>query len=213
MSLFVLISLVIGGAPDAALKAAAEALEAGDPRRALELIEPYQPAGERDLGRKLRLEADAYVAQGDRIRAEERFARLEKIDGWQAHVRQQRAHAKNGALKKQIGDAGSFVFALALAWLALMGSRELLRFHRAALLFIPASIGAILVMSLGSPLLAQALGVFSLCVLTLIHATAASMSRLSPGPRFKILLLTSLILGSLGALAAVAARLETAVLG
>ncbi len=213
MPLFILICLAIGGAPDTSLKSADEALEAGDPQRALSLIEKFRPADDQNLGRKLRIEADAYVAQGDHVRAEERFARLEKLEGWAAHVRQQRAHAKNGAIKRQVTEVGSIVFALALAWLSLMGSRELLRLHRAPLFFVPAAIGAVLVMSRGSAQLGIALGVFALLVLTLIHATAAAMRRLSPGPRFKILLLTGLILGSLGALAAVAGRLETAVLG
>jgi hypothetical protein len=191
-----------------ALEAAEIALEAGDPRLARAFADRFRPASLEDEARKLRLEADAYVLEGDRAAAEERLATLEKIEGWHTHSGRQRAYLRTMAGRARIGDGGLLLYALSVAWMLLVGSRELLRLHKESVVFAIGSIIAVGALSIGSVVLANAMAIVCLAILALIHAAAASMRRLAPSPRWRLILLTFLILGSVGAIAAVVARLN-----
>jgi len=73
-------------------------------------------------------------------------------------------------------------------------------------------------MSIESVLLANAFLIVSMGVLAQVHATSAAMKRLAPGPRWRIILLTFMLLGAAGLSISVLSRwsavlLELTILG
>jgi hypothetical protein len=191
------------------LEAADIALQAGDPRLALSLIEPFQPANKDEEARKLRVEVDAYVAIADHARATERLDRLAKHDGWVTHGQRQRYYLNMGRTRGRIADAGLLVYALALGWLVLVGSRELLRVYKETLVFAAVSVVAVALFAVsGAAVFSNVAALAAIGVLALVHASAAAMRRLAPSPRWRLILLVFLILGSLGAVATVIARMD-----
>lgn len=195
------------------LEAADLALAAKDPRLALKLVDPFQPVTPEENARKMRIEIDAYVALADTPRATERLDRLAAIEGWGAHEQRQRYYLSQGAARARIAEAGLIIYALALAWLVLVGSRELLRLYKETIAFAFASVLAVAAFSIGSSVVfANVCALIALAILALIHSAAAAMRRLAPSPRWRLILLTFLILGSLGAVATVLARMDPGVL-
>lgn len=195
------------------LEAADLALEGHDPRLALALIEPFQPATPEEEARKLRIEIDAYVALADTARAGERLDRLAQADGWAAHVARQRYHLKEGVTRRRIADGGLIIYALALAWLVLVGARELLRVYPETIGFGFASVLAVAAFVYGGSIVfANVCALVAMAMLALIHASAAAMRRLAPSPRWRLILLVFLILGALGAVATVLARVDPSLL-
>jgi hypothetical protein len=97
---------------------------------------------------------------------------------------------------------------MAVAVLGLSASRQLLAVRRETMVFLAAGLVSIGVLG-GTPvILARALALIAATVTFLVHATASAVHRQVPGPKQRLFLLTTLLIGALGATLAVAARLD-----
>ena len=161
--------------------------------------------------RRLRLMADARVQLGHVTEAETLLTKLEKYPGWRKHVERQRSAMEAIGRARTTTRTGLALYALALGALALGGARELLRPYAPTAAMLALSAVALLVARLTWPPLGLAAGIAGLGATFIVHAGAATLSRLEPGPRGRLLVVVVVVLGAVGAWAALAASLARAV--
>lgn len=161
--------------------------------------------------RRLRLMADARVQLGHTIEAEALLARLEKHAGWERHVARQRSAMTAFRRVRTTTRTGLAVYALALGALVLGGMRQLLRLDGSTAIMLALTVVAVFVARLTWPPLGLVVGFAGLSATFLVHAGAATLSRLEPGPRPRLFVAFIVVLGAVGVWAALAVELARAV--
>jgi hypothetical protein len=198
----VLLALAANPAPDESPLTAAEAkLLDGDAKAALALL-----AGAGSTPRRLRLEADARVALGDRD-APSYLEALAKHPGWEQHAMRQTMLLEEEKARQDRVRLGSILFALTLGLLILTGARELLVVRIEVLVAGIGAAAALLIWAeLSKPLMTVA-GVVAMAGVALVHAGTAAVRRTAAEPRVRAMIAASMLLGFAGAVWAVGTQI------
>jgi hypothetical protein len=210
--------------PKAALEAARAApalrkaeieLLAGDPRRALETLEHFDPSEDtaQVRARKLRLELDAAMSAGDVRLADTKISALEALPGWKGHARRQRARRAWQSLREDALRFGTLLFAFASSIILLGAARELLRIKKTTVVFALVVLLVLVLSRSAPPPYPNALGLLAVAMLALVHGTEGAMVRVRPSPKGRLFLITTLILGVVGATLGVLSRIDRETLG
>lgn len=152
--------------------------------------------------RRTRLELDLSVLAEDRGAAERAYRALLQAPGWSTHAAVQAARLEERRWAARAREFGLWVFALALAGLALGGARELLRPSFETLL---GAAGLLVALGVGRqvpPPIGELLGLYGAVLWALIHAAAAARRRVDPSGRGRAILITLVLLGFGGVLVA-----------
>jgi hypothetical protein len=190
------------------LHAAETALLARDPRRTLAVLDGAALDSHELERRRQRLQLDAYVQLLDLPRARALLEALSQDPGWQQHVKSTEFSLERARLRDRVSGFGLLLYAMTMAILVLSGSRELLRVRREAAVALGSVVVAAVIVRSGPPVLAEAVLLASIAVVFLIHAAASAIRRHAPGPRQRVFLLATLVLGAFGAALAVFARVD-----
>lgn len=161
--------------------------------------------------RRLRLMADARVQLGHNPEAEALLAKLEAHPGWGRHVTRQRFAMEVLGRVRMTTRAGLALYALALGALVLGGTRALLRPDVPTAIMLALTVVALFVARITWPPLGVAAGLAGLGASFLVHAGAATLSRLEAGLGARRLVASVVVLGTVGGWAALAAALARAV--
>jgi hypothetical protein len=195
-----LLTLAADPAQEALTAAEAELLE-GDPHAALRLL-----AGAGSTARRLRLEADAYVALRDRG-AVQYLESLKRHPGWEQHAGRQLMLLEEEKQRQDRVRLGSILFALTLGLLILTGARELLAMRIETVVAGIGAVAALLIWSqLSEPLMTVA-GLVALAGVALVHAGTAAVRRSAAPSRVRVMVAASMLLGFTGAVWAVGAQI------
>lgn len=191
--------------PEAQPLGAAEAfILAGDPAPALEIL-----ATEAPTARRLRLEADAYVALHD-PRLEEALAPLDADPAWAQHAAWARGSFLADEARASAARTGTICFALCLALLLLGAGKELVRIGPDGIVLGVVWLACVAFLGqISKPLMVLA-GVIGGATLALAHAGTAMVRRSAAGPRGRVIVATVVLLGSGGAAFGVAYRVGLA---
>jgi hypothetical protein len=189
------------------LRAAEIHMLAGGAQRALEILARLPPidlareGAEDEAARRIRIEADAYLAMHDEENAVRAMVALSRIPGWHAHGSRRRQPPPDqiSPFRRALADTGVALFALSAGLLLIGAARELLRVRLETVLLAFAAAIAVLLASRTSPALAAPVGLVSFAAFVLGHAGAAAVARRLPGPRGRLLFGTLVVLGIGGA--------------
>lgn len=203
-------------APDAAAKWA-ESAAISPMTRAETLLFARDPAASLDAlltaevprvdPRRIRLELDAHVALGHLRLGADRADALEIHDGWGVHARRQRQRLEEASTKRGIVRFSMILFATCLAALGLTGARGLLRPHFESVVFAVVVVAAVVVVRTGSGILATLVALPGIASLALVHAAAATVRRTGVEVRGRMLATALVLIGGIGAFAAVVAQI------
>lgn len=202
---FVLLSLLFnpGGPPLAPgdpdpLERGERALFSGRFGEARAQLRGFEPADEAERQRRARLLFEVAVAEGDRSEAERWAATLSGKAGWGPRL--ERGFRSLERLERRMfwARAGVFTFALAFGVLLLGAGRELLRPRRGVLLAAAFGAAGVLLARAEDPGLGLRLGMCVIGGVGLLHAAEAAIERQAPTPKWRVMLATAVLAGTLG---------------
>lgn len=200
----------LADADRAPLRAAETLVLVGDAQTALEVLRRAKEGGRAPHvePRAIRIQIEALTTLRDERALRAAATRLGAHEAWQARADRARDDAERLRWHRLIERLGLSLFAFALAILGINGARALIAVRWPTVWMAVVSVGATTLVESTAPRLGSVVALVGGGLLVLTHAAAATVDRVRPDARGRLLACALVLTGAAGLVVGVGARLS-----